>query len=256
MNTNALNLIHRELDDENSAEDSRRLQNLLREQPDLQRVFDELSEVDATLKASDAVEPPVWLKRSIMDALPERGSSRSVFAGLKELIGTLWQPVHARPALAYAYTFAIGLAVGLAVFAIALKDAPATEEHLYGTLADRDALARLEPSGRVDIQLPEVAGTAELMSSRDLFTIELLMQSDEPVELRLVPDPALELRGITRTSDSPSDMRVDADAVQVEIEGAQSYTVLFDRVDAGSAGVRLQIYRDGRLLHEELLQGG
>src|SRR5690606_39784282 len=86
MNTDALNLIHRELDGENSAEDSRRLQNLLREQPDLQRVFDELSEVDATLKASDAVEPPVWLKRSIMDALPRSEEHTSELQSRENLV--------------------------------------------------------------------------------------------------------------------------------------------------------------------------
>lgn len=252
MNTAERELIHRELDGENSEAESRRLHDLLAADSEARQLFEELSTVDDQLRETEMVEPPVWLKRSIMDALPSPSRRRS---GIADFFGGLLETLQARPALAYAYTFVIGLVAGLGLFAIALGDAPATNGEISATLADREDLERLEPASATPIQLPGLVGAIEILTSRELVAIDLTLDAEEPVALRLVPEPSLVLRGVTRKSGvAASLLNVDEGEVHLDIRGAQSYTLLFDRTDVDTSELRLQIHREGRLIHEERLR--
>lgn len=256
MNTAERDLIHRELDGENSAEDSRRLQALLSDSSEARLLFEDIARLDAHMKAAELVEPPVWLKGSIMDALPERNRGSSL-SGVRDFLRDLLESMQARPALAYSYTFVIGLAVGLALFAVALRDAPASQERVYGTLADREVLEQLAPSATASIQQPGVAGTADVLTSSNLLVVDIELEVEESAVLRLVPGASLELRSITRKSGPASErLEVRSDAVELDIAGRQSYSVLFDRTSEENAGIRLEIYRDDQLLQEVYLQGG
>lgn len=249
MHTAERELIHRELDGENSPDESRRLQALIADNGEARKLFEELSAVDSRLRESEMVEPPPWLKRSVMDALPEQ--RRSTSTGLSAFLGNLREMMQARPALAYAYTFVIGLAAGLALFAVALQNAP--EGELYGTLVDREALERLSAVEATPIQLPGFSGEIELLTSRELLAIDVIVEAQQQTEVRLATEPSLKLRGFTRRSGDGS-VDVQDNTIVLTVDGPQQVALLFDRRTEEPSEVRLEVRREGRLIHEERLR--
>lgn len=246
MNAAELDLMQRELDGENSPEESRRLQSLLAENGEARQLYDELSAVDSHLRQAEMVEPPAWLKRSIMDSLPARRTDRP---GLADFLRGLWETMQARPALAYAYTFVVGLAVGLALFAIALEGP--SQDGVVGTLVDAGAMEDLETRSSTPIELPGFTAQVELMTSRELLVVDVSADAQEQVEVRVVPEPAVSLRGFTRRGGT-APIDIQDDAVRFGVQGSNRYSLLFERADG--VVIRLEVRRDGRLLYEERLR--
>ena len=251
MNRVELELIHRELDGENSPEESRRLQGLLAENDGLQKLYDDLAAIDRSLRQSELIEPPVWLRRSVMESLPS--PRRMEGFSLAAFLRGLWDGMQARPALAYAYTFAVGLLVGLATFAVVLEDAPADESDLYGALLRDDAAG-----GEIlPIQRPGFEGRVEVFASGELFIVELSVDAEERVIVSLVPDPSLTLRGFTRRSGDAGaggSLEVRDNAVILDVQGTDAFDLVFARGGAADPAIRLEVRRDDQLIYEERLR--
>ena len=254
MNRIELELIHRELDGENSPEESRRLHGLLAEDDGLRKLYDDLTAVDSGLRQSEMIEPPVWLRRSVMESLPS--PRRREGFSLAGFLRSLWDGMQARPVLAYAYTFAIGLVIGLGTFAVALDDAPADERDLYGVLMRDDAVG----AETFPIQRPGFEGRAEILTSRELFIVELSVDAEEPVVVSLIPDPSLTLRGFTRTGSGGAgagaggSIEVRDDSIILDVQGADAFDLVFARGGAADPAVRLEVRRDDQLIYEERLR--
>lgn len=249
MNKVELELIHRELDGENSPEESSRLHAFLAENSEAGRLYDELSTIDLHLRDAKMVEPPLWLKRNIMDSLPAEGRSRKF--SLPAIFRELSAAMQARPALAYAYTFALGIVFGLGIFAIALQDSQPREGELYGALANQNA-ADMED---LPIQLPGFRGSAEVSTSGRYIIVDLIAEADEKVDVRFVPESSLMLGGFARKADNAdTSIEIDDDEIVLGIQGFDKFAVMFNVDESNDPSIRMEIRQAGRLIYEEQLE--
>lgn len=251
MNRVELELIHRELDGENSPEESRRLENLLAEHDGLRKMYDDLAAVDSRLRQSEMTEPPAWLRRSVMESLP--APRRREGLSLAGFLRGVWDGMQARPALAYAYTFVAGLVIGLGTFAVVFEDAPADARDLYGALMRDDAIG----AEALPIQQPRFEGRVDVLTSSDLFIVELSLEAEGDLVVSLVPDPPLTLRGITRKTVSAGDagsFEVVENSVVLSVQGADAFDLVFARGGAADPAVRLEVRRDNQLIYEKWLR--
>ena len=147
---------------------------------DARTLYRELSAVAEALGRIEAVEPPPSVRRGILEGVaarsgsrtqPQPGSSSSVWTALRSALG-------ARPRLALAYAFVLGLAVGLGAFAAVgpMSDSP----HTFGTIAPSGDVERAEAVTRTAIDAGGVRGTLRIATTTDLATADLLIEAAPP----------------------------------------------------------------------------
>ena len=115
-----IELMNQELDGTNSAKQSRDLEKYLSSREDARTYYRELAEAVDVFAKVEMLSPPPGLGNSILaqvdqraGGLPERAISpghRSLWESLRDLLRPRLEP-------AYAFTFAAGLVLGLALFA-------------------------------------------------------------------------------------------------------------------------------------------
>lgn len=243
-----LERIHRELDGENSPEESRRLHAFIAENLEARRLYDELSSVDQSLRHANMIEPPAWLKARVMEALPTK--RRSEGFSLSAYLRDLMAPMQARPVLAYAYTFAIGILFGLGLFAVALQDTPGNEADLYGALVENTSDADVLP-----IQHPEFRARADVFTSGRFIIVDLIIEAEEKVDVRLSSEPPQTLNGFTRKAENAgTTIDVDDEAIMLGIQGSDRWAVMFNVAESSDPEVRMEVRQEGRLIYEEQLR--
>ena len=131
-----IELMNQELDGTNSAKQSRDLEKYLSSREDARTYYRELAEAVDVFAKVEMLSPPPGLGNSILaqvdqraGGLPERAISpghRSLWDSLRDLLRPRLEP-------AYAFTFAAGLVLGLALFAGSdwLKSGPSLDQADY-----------------------------------------------------------------------------------------------------------------------------
>ncbi len=251
--------MHRALDGEVTPEEREHLDALLTADTAARRMFDEMSAVAALIDDVRLVDPPGDLTFRILTALPEAGASRRVPATstVAELIRRAARSARAslqgwaenwgldgrafsRPALIIAYAFSVGLVTGVGLYAFV---APSAEhESVAGTLA---------PDAAHVVDVDGFEGSFHVRSTGELFYLGLAYDAELPTEIVLFFD-GLDLRGFSREDDGA--VSVEERFVTITADRASRYDFSMRRAFDVPGRVRVEVLRDGEMLHEGVIQ--
>lgn len=248
-------LIQREIDGINSPAEQRALQEALARDEAAAAQYDDLRSAVQLLERVEALEPPAQLKGRVMAALPAHRYAQASPHAARGWFDALRRLLQARPRLAVAYTFAVGMVAGLALMGIWGDVLSDSEQDAYGTLLSQDAIAAMRPADEARIGLDALHGYLRVQSSDRQVVLEISLDARQPADVRVIFDEAaLPLRGISRFGDEPGPMlRAEAGSVSFAVLGTQHFAVAFDRSDAG-ANVNFEILQDGRVRLQEILR--
>lgn len=180
-------LLQREIDGINSADDSARLERIVATDASVRETFDELIAVRVAFESLSEKTPPLSLRASILNSLPdpERSVSRStsrasVWDTIRDLI---YNP---RPA-SLAYAFSIGILVSFIGWTVvSLPGGPSIEPALIGTMAPGGEHTIYEQDISPDVDL----GKVYVMLHRGQVRVQLRWSGDRSATVRVSFNPA------------------------------------------------------------------
>jgi anti-sigma factor RsiW len=219
-----LELIHREIDGEMTAEESARVRELLATDDEAQRCHDELRILADHLDHVERVAPPPDLRANILRSIRRaaRTERRIPFGGLRNLVDRL-RPGHG-------YAFATGLAAGIALLAFVSAD---RMRGLDDSLAS-GSLVRPAPSATAEIvdriQLESAGTRSVVVARREAGTVwlELEVDSGEAVEIELAPgDGSWKPLGFEQSRPGAA-LTMRPDRVSIRHHGETRYRIAFD----------------------------
>lgn len=252
MNAADLELIQRELDNENTPEDRERLHALLERDAEARKSYDELRMVATELQELPLAEPPSQLWMDVMEALPDARRERTT--GMVSILHDLRAALSARPAIAYGYAFGIGLLVGLSLFAL-VRGERTFEDDLYGILAADGETVDTSERFESALELPGFAAAVKIYATSALLVVDLDVDANEDTDVRLVPEDGLTLKGLThQTGETPMSVETAGGTVDLHVSGVDRYIVLFDRPAGSIPPIRFEIWRHGERLYAESAQ--
>jgi len=231
-------LMHREIDGLNSADDSRRLAAYLREDDEARRYYDELRSAVALLEQAAPCEPPPGLLRSILAAvaatMPLAAPSRP----------------RRRPGVAAA--FAAGLVIGMVLLGAVWprlrgESTPAFRD-LYGSAAPAAVVAR-----NAVIDEKSVTGRAQAWFSADHVTVRVDLAAEGAVRLELSHDAGLVVGDVRVLG--PAAPRVDfgAGRVVLEYSGKGSFEIVLKGGASARHPLIMAVWLDGTPLLERVI---
>ncbi len=247
-----LELIHGEIDGENTPSESAKLNAYLLHHPEARELFDQFNELSATLGHLAPVDPPPNLRKNILNAIPRIISATPARRTARAPLFS----VFFSPKVRYAYAFAAGLAIGIVFLLIwagpSGRNAPVDTSHLYGTIMP-DASAELYRSaGVLDVQAGVVSGSLGLSYSDAGALAHLNLRSGELVDVVVSYDPqSLQFSGIRQYGRSSDGLRVSEGTVQVSLTGENDYLIAFKRSPAPIPPIRLKVVKAGTVIFEK-----
>jgi hypothetical protein len=159
-------LIYAEIDGELDGRQRAELARALLADPEVQVLREELRRVCAALDALEEAEPPVQLRESILDALPQSTPSRA-------------QSRWSAPRLRYAALIASVLAVGTILYETVESPRPATSD-VAGTMAAAGAPTTLDT---VRLNSEVVSGRVSLHRDRAGLGLQFELVASAPVDV-------------------------------------------------------------------------
>lgn len=254
MNAADLELIQRELDNENAPDERERLQKLLATDAEARASFDELKLVATELEDLPLSDPPPQLWANVMDALPDEPRGRPSHGAA--LLQDLRAALSARPALAYGYAFGIGLLVGVALIALVGGERTGADD-LYGILMSDGEASESAEVYESALELPGFVAAVKIYATNALLVVDMDVEADEATDVRLLPADALILKGLTRqTGTTAMSVETAGGTVDMHVFGVERYIVLFERPDGSIPPLQFEIWRNGEQLYAERAQPG
>jgi len=219
-----LELIHRAIDGETTAEESGRLRDLLAADEEARRCHDELRGLTHRLKHIEPVDPPSDLRADILRSIrrgvrPEPGGTR--VGAIRRLVDLL-RPGHA-------YAFATGLAAGIVLLAFLSADQmPELDESLAsGTLLRPAPSAHVETLDRVQLDSVGARGLVVARRANGTVWLDIDVVSEETVELELEPgDGSWSPLGFEQLQPG-ADVTMLANRLSVRHRGENHYRIAF-----------------------------
>ena len=178
-----LELIHGEIDGENSAEASRELHQALDSSTECRALYEDLRRVSDLLQTAKPVEPPRQLRARIVDALVD-ALPQSQPRPAPGRVGRGWLSMLTP---GYAGAFAMGLLVAFGAVSMQrwAGDADLDISQLAGTMTQHEAA-----SPRLLIDLDEISGSVVIRDQDPLLMVEFDLNSTGIVDVVVTFDGA------------------------------------------------------------------
>lgn len=249
-----LELIHKEIDGVTTSEEQAQLKAHLATNPESQALHDDLVSVAGMLDRAKDQEPPPHLKDAILKALPTHKYARTPQRERSGFLATLIGAFQVRSQLAYAYTFSLGLLLGLGAFALftnVLQPASADLTGVYGTIGLGEGILVEE----VAIDESAVQGTAQVRTAGDLTTLELDLSTSQPLDVHLnFDEQVLSLTRFAQQEEaSQAVMTTQAGKILLTTGNKNTYVFTFHDNDASDTDLHLQFRLGDDVLYEQSL---
>jgi hypothetical protein len=249
-----LALIHGELDGANSPKQSAKLKAYLAANVEAQKFYDELAVMFATLQEVKPIEPPAHLQYAIMNALPPR---RDPARAGRNFLSAAAAWLTARLELKHAFSFASGLAVGVALFALFFHEKAKNEatdwSKLYGTIGAPPAASQLKSADSLEIRQPGVSGVINLKHAGETLVAEIALATPQPLDFFISYDAnALGFKSfavLEETEAVEADLR--AGRIKLSHAGEKHYAFIFSRHGNMLPSINFQVMRAGTVLFED-----
>ncbi len=241
-------LIHKELDGENSPQDSARVKVLVESNPEAGALFEELEQLGRVLHQSHDVDPPSYLRKHIMNSLPATlYSPRPLtrFAGMRF-------PV---PRLAFVVTIFAGIAIGVGSAALFMQR-PAGEadniSQLVGSTVVRTPISALESSGDSRLSFPGGELSVVVKKSADLLYLGMSGVTTSSFEVRIDRPNGLVFDSFHQFRGNSTGVSPGRNEVTIDFRENADLGVLFRR-QAGFAGdIHVQVTQNGSVVADKM----
>ena len=235
-----LELIHGEIDGENSAEESRELQQALESSAECRALYEDLRRVADLLQDAKPVEPPRQLRARIVDAWvdaqPRPAPGR---------VGRGWLSMLTP---GYAGAFAMGLLVAFGAVSMQrwAGDADLDISQLAGTMTQHEAA-----SPRLLIDLDEISGSVVIRDQDPLLMVEFDLNSTGIVDVVVTFDGAdARFNGLAQRQGEALAVTAEGSRVLIKNQGEQQLALFLSNPRNGAMSLDLGFYIDGQLIHE------
>ncbi len=243
-----LELIHGEIDGENSAGESRELNRALDSSTECRALYEDMRRVADLLQEAKPVEPPRQLRAQIVGALantlphaqPRPASGRAGLGWLSML----------RPR--YAAAFAMGLLVAFGTVSVQrwAGDAELDVSQLTGTMTQHQALGQATPQ-RLVIDLEEISGSVVIRDQDPLLMVEFDLSSAGIVEVVAAFDGSdARFNGLAQRQGEALSVTAEGSRVSIKNQGEQQLALFLSNPRNGAMNLELGFYIDGRLIHQ------
>lgn len=246
-----IELIHGELDGQNSPEESVRVRVLLSTNPDARALYDDLRQLDGLMRPGAGEELPRTLHRRIMRALPSGlyRKERRFAAGIFRLTFRL-------PRVATVAALCAGVAIGIGAALFAAGGFPGSDR---GSLMVGSSVVRPFTTAEIvaddaRITLPGADIDVVLRHSNDAVSVQFTGSSAALLDLRLrVPGDNVEFESFHRFQGTTGGFRQEHRIVHIPFSGETSLGLLFRKHEGRSLPLALEIYDGERLVAERSL---
>jgi hypothetical protein len=246
-----MELMHREIDAENSSADSAALHEYLSTHPEACAHYAELQQLAGTLDGMQVVDPPADFKDSVLQAIRNRRRD----AGRMQLRSGSW--VTRLSALKYAYAVAAGLILGALLSPYMFKfmrgGSNSDLSQLPGAMIRLDAFRDAAVVDR-QIDAAGVSGRIQLRRSAALLLIDLEVHSMQAVDITLEYNPGqLAFKGLENTDDKASSFQAYPNRLTWTQLGQLRCRILMNISGRETQPLRIQVLSSGRPLFNDLL---
>ena len=245
-----IELINKEISGTITPRESDALHEYLQADPGARKLCDELTETSRLLSEVADVEPPEYLKKRIINSLDfsryEAKQSRPVMEFLMKARKLRLKP-------RFAYTFALGVAVGLVVYSMFLttptgRYGPGVRD-MYGTIGISE-VSRFAPVERVPISLPQARGSVNLLRSDDVLRFEVSVRSPGEFEVVLEYDFAQASFGSLRPRDRGRILlETRGGYVRASGSGEEEFALSFVKETAMAVPFEFTLLVSGEMVH-------
>jgi hypothetical protein len=243
-------LLQREVDRENTADESSALRERLAREPELVRHYQALSGVCDTLDDVRLVDPPAGMAGDIL-----RGIRQRAYAGRPRVVAGVFGRLTARPALTLASTLAAGLVVGVVATTLTDRLRPGIDETVVsGTVLPARDLARLPVIGDLELGGASLGATVVTRRGDGVVVAEVQIRSPRPLDVTVGLDRgALRPRGFVSLEDLPTgEVSLEEDHVSVRQAPAGRYLLTLAILGADPAPLRIRLDSDEDTLEGEV----
>lgn len=239
-----LELIHGEIDGENSAEESRELHQALDSSTECRALYEDLRRVSDLLQTAKPVEPPRQLRARIVDALVD-ALPQSQSRPAPGRVGRGWLPMLTP---GYAGAFAMGLLVAFGAVSVQrwAGDAELDMSQLAGTMTQHEAASQ-----RLLIDLDEISGSVVIRDQDPLLMVEFDLNSTGIVDVVATFDGAdARFNGLAQRQGEALAVTAEGSKVLIKNQGEQQLALFLSNPRNGAMSLDLGFYIDGRLIHQ------
>lgn len=240
-------LINADIDGEISSGDKQELETLLADSPEAQAMHAELSGLNSTLNELPDLDPPVYLKHTIMASIPRTEA--------QQRRSNLLHAIIAAPAMRYAAMFAAGSLITLTLISSdQLSDSAFRDvTPLVGTISSEVPDGPGIQSTRID--RPEVAGRVSLRSSGPLLIVDFDLVSSGPVDIvASYADQTVWFNGFAQLESPGASISAQSGRVTMQIEGKRRYALFLHNAGDRNISINLQFMSQGQIIYDTDVQ--
>jgi hypothetical protein len=244
-------LIENELEGKNSADESAELARHLQSSTEARAYYDELRDLISMFHDAGEIEPPKDLERRILGSIDERRAVEGARAERGSWLD-FFKP-RRKLGLAFAAGVAVGLIILLAVYRALPQSSALRMKDLYGTLAGREATRAAAEAGPVDIELPEVSGTARVRYLDDVFVVTVELASKRNIEVAISGPESAVLENVASRAPVPYSLDSASGTVTLETTGQTGFSLTFEDARHARPPVTVRISADGVPVFEKTM---
>lgn len=222
-----LKLMHGQIDNVNTPDESMRLERFLAENPEAQRLFDDLRRLASRLESMEELEEPLTLLVRILNSI--RPIQRNRFGTLIERISSA---LSTSPVPRFAFFFLIGVVTGALIYAIAENQGLTGNEPIVGSFFSSTSV-----SGTVTdydtINVRGTFGTIVIKDGEEHVYVEAKIVTSDKTKLSLEYEPGeLSYDSFISSRDNSSGLKIDSTSVHFYTEQYGEYVVAFRKSGA------------------------
>ncbi len=233
-------LIQREIDGENSAEELTRLEELLVADPGVRARYESLLRVSAALERAERLDPPPGFADDVMSVVRRRAPREAAQPGWREVLRALFAPA---PLAACACALVVGLVLGALLPTDPGLLSRAERDALTGTALPGGRLVPPGILGQRSFASQGVRGEAVARLEGGLLVVALELDATDPVEVRLELDgTGASPRSFSRDVPTGGDVVMGAGRLRfLHPAGRNVYSASFDVGKAPVRTLRLEV---------------
>ena len=248
-------LLNRELDGLNSRQESEELKAYVQTNAEARELYQDLLKLSTVLNRVEEVEPSGFLKADIMEAVR---ASRNAARSESSLLAWVREFIESRTSFQYAYVFAAGLIVGIAIYSL-VGVHPTTSgvvdpADVSGSIIINDAAYPFTagPGFEFNNETESISGSVRSKYSRNIAVVEVSLRTRVETAIVVHFDPSsVRFKGYSQSLPGTSVQQIEEKLFRVTTQDENHYILAFERVSQVPSEVTVSIASGGRELQQK-----
>jgi hypothetical protein len=247
-----IELMHKEIDGLIDAEERDELHEYITGNEEAKNLYSELIQTANLLKDVPVVSPPQNLKTQIMESLDwSRYRKKARIPDLVSIVSNWFF----RPQYRLAYAFAIGIAVGVSLYALFVSTTsmqePPDNTDLYGTIGIQTS-KDLKDLQHIPVEVNEINGGIHVRQFKDLIVFDVNLKAKTALNLSLQYEPlSYKFRGFQHDDNNTVAFKEENNSVEISTSEDARYLVFFNKLNGKATPIDLRIQQGGQIVSHQ-----